>query len=92
MSIVDKRRSNYFFAGLDVSVNSFLLPLTCRRKGTATYCVTMTFQEVLRLVVDGISRGRERRAETFKTCPLNLLEFFGMDAILVSSYEYIVRE
>ena len=27
-----------------------------------------------------------------KTCLENLLESFGMDAILVSSYEYIVRD
>ena len=54
--------------------------------------LTMKFREVLLMVLDGISQGRERRAKTFKTCLLNLLESFGMDAILVSSYEYIIRE
>ena len=63
-----------------------------RRKGTATYFVTMKFREVLLMVLDGISQRRERRAKKIKTCLENLLESFGMDAILVSSYEYIVRD
>ena len=52
----------------------------------------MTRREVLLMVLDGISQRRKRRAKTIKTCLENLLESFGMDAILVSSYEYIVRE
>jgi len=39
----------------------------------------MTFREVLLMVLDGKSRGRERRAETFKNCPYNLLESFGVN-------------
>ena len=54
--------------------------------------LTMKFREVLLMVLDGISQRRERRAKKIKTCLENLLESFGMDAILVSSYEYVVRD
>ena len=82
LPIVHERRRNFPFCWAKRERHCLHLPRTRRRNGTATSCVTMTFREVLLMVLDGKSRGRERRAETFKNCPYNLLESFGVNTCI----------
>ena len=53
LPIVHERRRNFPFCWAKRERHCLHLPRTRRRNGTATSCVTMTFREVLLMVLDG---------------------------------------